>query len=294
MRPVSACRPDGVEGLVKDHVRFDRAGDLDDLEFIHATFVNHAFPRHTHETYAIGVIEGGVQATDYRGSTHIATAGDICLVNPGEVHTGYSPHESGWTYRVFYPEVSVLQRAAEAVSLKRGKTPRFSSPVIRDNALSHKLLRFMKVLEVPSLSLEKESLLLSSLSQMVVRHARVSDNTSRYSRGEEQAVATARDYLEAFFTENVTLSTLARVAGISEFHLLRLFRDSMGLPPHAYLIQRRIDHARKLLARQVPIVEVALETGFSDQSHFTRHFKRILGITPGEYRRKSKNVQETG
>jgi AraC-like DNA-binding protein len=152
----------------------------------------------------------------------------------------------------------------------------------------------LKVLEGPSLSLEKESLLLSSLSQMVVRHARVSDNTARYSRGEEQAVATARDYLEASFTKNVTLSTLARVAGISEFHLLRLFRDSMGLPPHAYLIQRRIDHARKLLARQVPIVEVALETGFSDQSHFTRHFKRILGITPGEYRRKSKNIQETG
>lgn len=277
---------------MKDHVRFARAPDLDNLEFIHATYITHAFPRHTHETYAIGVIEGGVQATLYRGTTHIATAGDICLINPGEVHTGFSPHESGWTYRVFYPDVAVLQQAAEAVSLKRGRAPRFPSPVIRDHTLSRRLLRFLKTLERPALSLERESLLLTALSQMVASHAAVADNTARYSPREEQAVGAARDYLEACFTENVTLSTLARIAGISEFHLLRLFRDRMGLPPHAYLIQRRIDHARKLLARRVPIVQVALDTGFSDQSHFTRHFKRILGVTPGEFCRKSNIVQE--
>jgi len=277
---------------VKDRVRFARATDLDNLEFIHATYITHAFPRHTHETYAIGVIEGGVQATLYRGTTHIATAGDICLINPGEVHTGFSPHESGWTYRVFYPDVPVLQQAAEAVSWKRRRAPRFPSPVIRDQALSRRLLRFLKTLERPALSLERESLLLTALSQMVARHAAVADNTARYSPREDQAVGAARDYLEACFTENVTLSTLARIAGISEFHLLRLFRDRMGLPPHAYLIQRRIDHARRLLARRVPIVQVALDTGFSDQSHFTRHFKRILGVTPGEFCRKSNIIQE--
>jgi len=277
---------------VKDSVRFARATDLDNLEFIHATFITHSFPRHTHETFAIGVIEGGVQATDYKGTTHIAIAGDICLINPGEVHTGFSPHKWGWTYRVFYPGVSVLKKAAEAVSLKWGRMPYFPSPVIKDEALSRKLLQVLKSLEHSGLSIEKESLLLSALAHMVARHAEVTDNTARYSRKEERAVRVAREYLEAHFTENVALFALARIVGVSEFHLLRLFRDKLGLPPHAYLIQKRIDFAKKLLSRQVPIVQVALETGFSDQSHFTRHFKRILGITPGEYCRKSNFFQE--
>jgi AraC-like DNA-binding protein len=281
-----------LEVLVKESVRFARVADLDDLEFIRATFVTHAFPRHTHETFAIGVIEGGVQATDYRGATHIATAGDICLINPGEVHTGFSPHETGWTYRVFYPGVPLLEKAAEAVSLKQGRAPHFPSPVIRDKTLFRNLLQFLKSLESSDLSMEKESLLLSALAQMVARHADITDNTGRYSQREERAVRAAREYMEAYFTENVPLSTLARIAGVSEFHLLRLFRAKTGLPPHAYLIQKRIDHARKLLSRQVPIVQVALETGFSDQSHFTRHFKRILGVTPGDYCRKSNRLQE--
>lgn len=89
-----------------DMVRFLRAPDLDDLEFFHATFIRHSFSRHTHETFDIGVIEKGVQATDYKGSTHIAVSDDICLINPGEVHTGFPPHASGWTYRVCYPKAS--------------------------------------------------------------------------------------------------------------------------------------------------------------------------------------------
>ncbi|MEW6665176.1 MAG: helix-turn-helix domain-containing protein [Thermodesulfobacteriota bacterium] len=82
------------------------------------------------------------------------------------------------------------------------------------------------------------------------------------------------------------------MANLSEFHLLRSFRAVVGLPPHAYLIQRRIDYARSHLSRRLPIVQVGLETGFTDQSHFTRWFKKIVGITPGQYRRHSNSVQE--
>jgi transcriptional regulator GlxA family with amidase domain len=195
-------------------------------------------------------------------------------------------------YRVFYPGVPLLEKAAEAVSLKQGRAPHFPSPVIRDKTLSCNLLQFLKSLESSELSMEKESLLLSALAQMVARHADMTDNTGRYSQREERAVRAAREYMEAYFTENVALSTLARIAGVSEFHLLRLFRAKTGLPPMPTSSRKRIDHARKLLARQVPIVRVALETGFSDQSHFTRHFKRILGVTPGEYCWKSNTLQE--
>jgi len=97
-----------TSSLKTDVATFRRSPDLGDLEFLHATFIRHSFLRHTHEAFAKGVIERGVQATRCKGTTHIAVPGDICLVNPGEVHTGSPAHESGWTYRVCYPAAGLL------------------------------------------------------------------------------------------------------------------------------------------------------------------------------------------
>ncbi len=274
-----------------DIVRFRRAPDLNDLEFLHATFVRHSFPRHTHDTFAIGVIESGVQATHYKGSTHIATASDICLINPGEVHTGYGPHESGWTYRVFYPDAPLLTRVAGELSSRPPELPHFPHPVIRDRRLAVQIHAFLRALEDSNVSLERESLLFSVLAQMIGRHGESAAGGRAVSREGGKAVRTVIEYLDARFADNVTLSRLADMAGMSEFHLLRLFRATVGLPPHAYLIQKRVDYARSLLSRGLPIVSAGLESGFADQSHFTRWFKKIVGITPGQYRRKSNSVQ---
>lgn len=274
-------------------VRFSRASDLENLEFLYATFITHSFPRHTHETFAIGVIERGVQATYYNGSTHIATSGDICLVNPGEVHTGFSPHESGWTYRVFYPDATFLQKVAREISEHTGQLPHFPSPVIKDPHLSSRILSFLKTIGDSDVSLEKESLLLSVLAQMIQRHANKREDPPLVRKKKGPAVKRALEYLDANFTENVALSELSNIANVSQFHLLRLFRATVGLPPHAYLIQKRIDYARGLLSQCLPISEVALEAGFADQSHFTRRFKKIVGVTPGRYCRNSNSVQES-
>ena len=274
-----------------DFVRFQRAADLDNLEFLHATFVRHSFPRHTHDTFAIGVIEKGVQATYYKGSTHIAICRDICLVNPGEVHTGFSPAASGWTYRVFYPDPGLLGRVAAQILPRAGELPHFSSPVITDAALALDILSFLRTLESSDLSLERQSRLLSVLAHMISRHAdRKAGPPAR--EGGHGAIKTSLEYLDSRFTENVTLSELSHAAGLSEFHLLRLFRAAVGLPPHAYLIQKRIDHSRHLLSEGLPIAEVSLESGFADQSHFTRAFTKIVGVTPGRYRRNSNSVQD--
>jgi AraC-like DNA-binding protein len=273
-------------------VRFQRAADLDDLEFLHATFIKHSFPRHTHETFAIGVIEKGVQAPHYKGSTHIAVSGDICLINPGEVHTGFSPHKSGWMYRVCYPNAGLLEKVAREVSANGGELPHFPSPVIKDAPLSSNLLHFLKTLDDSDVTLERESLLMSVLEEMILRYADTRENKPFRGRNGGRGVKTALEYPDAHFLENVTLSELSDIADLSEFHLLRLFRATVGLPPHAYLIQKRIDHARGLLSQSLPIVQVGLEAGFADQSHFTKWFKKIVGVTPGQYRRGSNSIQK--
>ncbi len=92
-----------------------------------------------------------------------------------------------------------------------------------------------------------------------------------------------RSYLDEHYAENISLAELAALANLSPFHLLRSFRDQVNLPPHAYQIQVRIKHAKQMLLLGLPGIDTALAVGFADQSHFTKHFKRIVGVPPGLY-----------
>lgn len=269
-----------------------RAPDLSGLECIRATYISHAFPRHTHESFAVGVIEAGIQATDYRGATYYATEGDICLVNPGEAHTGYAPDETGWTYQCSYPVEAILQKAAAEVADKAAGTPYFPSPVIHDPSVARLLRAFFASLQRPHSALEQESRLLAVLARMIIRYSEQRPHTRETGR-ERVAVRRVRDYIHDHYPDNMTLAQLAAVANLSRFHLIRVFRKETGLSPHAYLTQVRVERAKELLARKVPIVHTALSVGFSDQSHLSRRFKSITGIPPGQYAQNRNNVQDS-
>ena len=106
-------------------------------------------------------------------------------------------------------------------------------------------------------------------------------------------VKLVRDYLKTHYAENVSLAQLTAITNLSPFYLLRVFGNQVGCPPHEYQTQVRIAHARKLIRKGNPISAVALETGFFDQSHFSRNFKRIVGVPPGQYYSQNKIVQDT-
>ncbi|MEM8546388.1 MAG: helix-turn-helix transcriptional regulator, partial [Cyanobacteria bacterium P01_H01_bin.119] len=100
------------------------------------------------------------------------------------------------------------------------------------------------------------------------------------------------DYLTAYHTANITLDELAALVNLPSLRLLRTFRQQIGLPPHAYLNYVRVQRAKRLIAAGWTITDAALETGFTDQSHLHRHFKKLVGVTPGQYLRGCKNVQD--
>lgn len=110
------------------------------------------------------------------------------------------------------------------------------------------------------------------------------------STGHDVIVRAMRAHLEAHCTRVVTLAELARLTGFSQFHVCRLFRDATGMPPYAYLIRARLQRARHMIRAGEPLSTVAYETGFSDQSHLTRHFKRAFGTTPGQYARATVSI----
>ncbi|PYR26459.1 MAG: hypothetical protein DMF98_08985, partial [Acidobacteria bacterium] len=93
------------------------------------------------------------------------------------------------------------------------------------------------------------------------------------------------EYMDAHFDEPLTLESLARVAGLSVHHFARAFRQSTGEPPHQFLLRRRIERATEMLKQpELPLSEIALAVGFSDHSHFARHFRRLVGMSPGAAR----------
>jgi AraC-like DNA-binding protein len=268
-----------------------RDPDLHGLEVMHARYLTHAFAPHRHESFVSSVIDRGVGTIWYRGAMHIAPAGSLVLLNPDEIHTGQVYGAEGWTYRALYPSVDLLAHVAAMVTERSGGAYFSSTPVIYDPMLANLLQRLHLALAEDSPLLERETRLLHTYAYLLSRYAERPCKVR--SIGEEPwAVKVTREYLEAHFAHNVSLAQLAHVAGLSPFHLVRVFHQSIGLPPHAYLNQIRLQRAKELLLAGWPIASVAYEAGFTDQSHLTRRFKQVYGVTPGHIFAKRKNVQD--
>jgi AraC-like DNA-binding protein len=277
--------------MAKEKIKFWRAQCLNNLELMQATYFDQVFARHAHDSFAIGVVEAGTGAFTYRGATQVAPAGSIFVINPGVVHTGGG--FQGWcTYRVLYPEPALLARVASEVAGKRRNVPFFLTAIIDNERLRRPLLDLHCALESPSAQLEQESRLLWVLTQMIARYTDESLLVGRVGR-EHKAVKQVQEYLAAHYAEQVSLDQLVELTGLSAFHLTRVFCQASGLPPHAWQTQVRVWRAKELLAQGHAIAQVALSTGFAHQSHLNKHFKRLVGMTPGQYQRSSKIVQDS-
>jgi AraC-like DNA-binding protein len=260
-----------------------RAEDLGGLELFSATLSEFAFRPHAHEEFFIALTEGGIATPMYRGHTHVIGPGDLIVLNPEEAHAGGPPADVSWTYRALYPRSDLMREIMAEFPGDRPTMPEFARDVVRDPEVAARLRRFHRLSEPPASSLlERETHLAEALVLLVGRHA-APPRTPRSPGREPRAVRLAREYLEERADENVTLQALARFAGLSPFHLCRVFREAVGMTPHAYQTQVRVRRAKSLLRAGLPITLVAAEAGFYDQAHLNRHFKRIVGLTPGRY-----------
>jgi len=258
-----------------------RAPGLHGAELLAASFRRQVFARHFHEGYALGVIQAGALAFRYRGQELVAAPGEVNLVVPGEAHDGRAAAEAGWTYRMFYLEPELLARAAR--ELGRSGLPHFRAGVLRDPDLARRTLDLHRLLEQGADRLAAQTGLLTLLTFWITRHAEDPGALPRVG-SEPRAVARARAFLAAHADQDPGLEDLARAAGLSPFHFLRVFRRATGLTPHAYLVQRRVRRAQDLLRQGLAPARAAAESGFADQSHLTRQFKRLTGLTPAAYR----------
>jgi AraC-like DNA-binding protein len=272
--------------MATEVARYWRHAGVPGVDLLRARYVTHRYGRHSHETYTLGVIEAGVEEFDYEGRTFRAGAGAVALLDPETVHTGQAGAPGGWAYRVLYPEIAVVTGIAAELGWPAGQ-PAFPETVVY-NARSACLLRSAHVAAEKGDRLASSSLLSAALAGLLAAHAGPGRPRSRPARPSRApcAVQCARDLLAERLVDPPSLDELALITGMSPFALLRAFRAETGLPPHAYLNQHRVRVARSLLDGGMTPAEVAARTGFADQAHLTRHFKRVVGVPPGAYQRE--------
>ncbi|RZQ62466.1 AraC family transcriptional regulator [Amycolatopsis suaedae] len=238
------------------------------LAMLHARFLHHEFSRHAHDTYTIGVLDSGREELRYGRDTEYAGAGAIVLINPEIVHTGRSVDEYGWSYVALYPPVWLVRSLL-------GAQPVFTSRIVNDPRLARQL-RALPNADADDLTIV--------LRRLFAEHATpYTDPEAGPGLAQE-----AQQLLLDQFRDPPGLAELASRFGVSQYSVLRAFRHRYGMPPHAYLNQYRVGLARRLIERGHPLPDVATEVGFVDQAHLTRHFRRMVGTTPGRYQRAAQ------
>jgi AraC-like DNA-binding protein len=256
-----------------------------DLRLLHAHYVHHAYPRHSHDYYVICLIDTGRQSFLHEGRRYFTPPGGVILINPGAVHTGEAAAAEGFAMRCLYPTVAQMQAAAFDLTGRQHALPAFTRVRVDDPWAYASLAALHTALSQAAGPLERETLLHSTLARLIERYGDLSPRPARLGQ-ERRAMDQARRYLEEHFAEGVRLGDLAAHVALSPYHLLRAFRAETGLTPHAYLDNLRIRRAEHLIALGRPLAEVSAETGFSSQSHLTRRFRQIIGVTPGHYARQ--------
>lgn len=265
VRPLP-CKQPGIEAMVAD--------------------TSCTFARHTHDDFGIGLIHRGAQKSLSGRGLVEAGPGDVITVNPGEVHDGTPFDETGRAWRMLYLHPSLVADVGQDV-LGHARQVEFSQPHIADRRLSQGFANAF----IATVSPDSEASPLAWEQSLILLLSGLLQPRLLESCAIPAGIVRAREQLDDAPLKAPTLAQLAETAELSRYQLLRAFTRATGLTPHAYLTQRRLQQARRLILGGMSLVESAAASGFADQSHLTRLFKRTYGYPPGAYAKASVSLQ---
>lgn len=261
-------------------IQFYRDSDLPFFELKLCNTSALSYKKHAHEEYSIGIIDQGKSNFWYDGKTDEVYCKTMVYLPPDLVHACNPVNRDLWKYKMLYVQKKWVQGFMES-----RESFVLNNPIIKDVSNYGVLQRVSKMLDSlrsDIIPLEKEAKILSVFDLALTGEKKICQ--VNYKK-EQPKLKIIKEYLQNYFLEKVTLEQLERVSGMNKFHIIRLFKEVFKIPPHAYQTLLRINYAKKELCKHKPMTEVALDTGFYDQSHFIKAFKNYTGVTPEQYQK---------
>lgn len=253
-----------------------------------ANFVSkHRSPRHVHHEYVFSLAIAGATEIDcgHCNETHVLRPKDLLLTEAHEVYASRALGLPPWRSVAFSISKEKLGSLLDFdLDGKQTRLPHFTRGAVSDAKLRRRFIALYDSFDDDRTRLEQESLLLEWVVAVGRTYAEQSNRfESRRVYSESARIGRVREFIRANVGENIKPEILTEIAGLSQFHLNRAFKAQVGLPPHEFQNQLRIEKAQKLIRAKMPFAEIAFDLGFSDQSHFNRFFKRFTGVTPGKF-----------
>lgn len=262
--------------------QFTSSPHLNTVSSLNAVMGDFSYSKHVHEEFSLGVTLKGRQDFFCRDSFHKSPAGGVIIFNPEDVHDGHSGMREQLEYTMLYVHPNELAPLFDALGYSSNRNLRVDKSLLDDPVLRHQILSLSHLMHEPNHSrIEFESGLFQ-IAQSLVRHCGSLD-IKVVSNRKDSLLLRAKDYILANLKQDISIDDIAVAANMSKYHFIRMFRNQFGITPHQYVLNCRINQARKALEQGLPSSRVALESGFADGSHLNRHFKRVFGMTPKQY-----------
>jgi len=244
---------------------------------LEASFKNKTFAPHFHNEYSIALITSGNHNFTCNKEDFVAYPGDIRLINPGDIHVCKS---KTWGYITFTPDSNFVEAFSESCQ-KELHSITFANPVINNNKLAKLFIDLNSAKKDWQDELMVENILEELIVNLISSYSNNEIKKEDISYSKNRLIQTV-EYMKEHFNDHLKLENLAQISGLSKYHFLRKFKEEFKMTPHAYLLQIRIHNAKNMLLNHKPLTDIALSCGFSDQSHFTRVFNKIYGMSPGK------------
>lgn len=238
------------------------------------------FPNHFHEYYVIGFIESGRRQLLCKNKEYIIESGDLILFNPGDNHTCQQIDGKTLDYRCMNIKEDIMKKAVFEITGKN-YLPYFKENAVFNSDIVPSLQELYLMIINGEKDFKKEEIFLFIIEQLITEYTDVVPVTTLSEMNTE--IKTVCGFLEENYMNNITLNDLSNLTGLNKYYLLRSFTKQKGISPYSYLESIRISKAKKLLEQGIAPIDAALQTGFTDQSHFTNFFKKFIGLTPKQY-----------
>jgi len=241
---------------------------------------NKHYKEHLHDTFSIGVNTKGESIYTNKEKSFEFKPDMIAVINPNTVHSCNSTQKTENEYYMMYLDINWCFELQKSIDKNIKEFKPFSKEIMKNKEKYYQFIKLCELLFSDEFYMNKECEIIEFFKELFSKDLKNSNKTEKI---DDKKIQDILKYLKENYSSNISLKELEEQFKLNSFYIIRLFNEKIGLSPHQYLLNLKINKSKELLKSGYSIVDTALECGFSDQSHFHRNFVNIVATTPRKY-----------